>query len=77
MHLDPVGASATKFYMASSFVQGKVEGYVSIQNFDLRGNPTEYKAMALYCVSAHRFFLCGLLLRSSFDQLLIKSFLKL
>jgi hypothetical protein len=39
MHLDPVGASATKLYMASSFVQGKVEGYVSIQNFDLRGNP--------------------------------------
>jgi hypothetical protein len=37
MHLDPVGVSATKFCMASFFVQGKVEGYFLIQNFDLQG----------------------------------------
>jgi len=37
MYLDPVGASATKLCIAFSFVQGKVEGYFSIQNFDLRG----------------------------------------
>ncbi len=35
MHLDPVAVNATRLPMASSFVQGKVEGYVSIQDFDL------------------------------------------
>ncbi len=37
IYLDLVGTSATKLCVASSFVQEKVEGYFSIQNFDLRG----------------------------------------
>ncbi len=75
-HLFPVRASATKLYMGYLHVQGKVKSYISIQKFDLQGTPLpKYKAMALYCVSAHRFFLSGLILRSSFDQLLIKKVL--
>ncbi len=37
MHLDPVRGSAAKLCIASSFVQGKIQDYLLIQNFDLRG----------------------------------------
>ncbi len=38
MHLDHVGANATKRSMACSFIQGKIKSYVLIQNVDLRGS---------------------------------------
>ena len=35
MHLDPIGANGAKLWMVLCFIQGKVEGYFSNQDFDL------------------------------------------
>jgi hypothetical protein len=64
-------------YEIRSYLNTKDSLWIRSQNpMGFHTPPPEYKAMTLYCVSAYCFYLGGLLLSSSFDQLSIKKFQK-